>query len=354
MAAAGNDGPCTDCVGYPAAYDTVLAVSATTPSDALAGYSSTGPEVEITAPGGANDGNDSTSVLSTIPPESDDTDGDGYAYFVGTSMATPHVAGAAALVKAETSLTDNQQIIDRLKSTAEDVGLASNESGAGLLDAEAAVGSSSGGESAPAVDGLSVSEVETSDSDAEFHVAWDVSDADGDLSSVDLSLTDDTDGASEDSATVSVSGSSASWTTRLVAAGDDGSGNGYTVDLTVTDGAGNTASDSTSVSETESTNGAPAIDAYTVSEAGSPNPFAEMTADWTVSDGDGNLDSVVVDVVDADTGSVVDSSATNVSGSSASGSDSFKIKGRNESYDMVLTVTDGAGATDSATRTVTE
>jgi subtilisin len=171
VAAAGNDGPCTDRVGYPTAYDTVLAVSATTPSDTLAGYSSTGPEVEITAPGGANDGDDSTSVLSTIPSESEDTDGDGYAYFVGTSMLSPHVAGAAALVKAETSLTDNQQIIDRLKSSAKDIGLASHESGAGLLDAEAAVGSSSGGKSAPAVDGLSASEVETSDSDAEFDVA---------------------------------------------------------------------------------------------------------------------------------------------------------------------------------------
>lgn len=181
-----------------------------------------------------------------------------------------------------------------------------------------------------------------------------MSDADGDLSSVDLSLTDDTDGASEDSATLSVSESSASGTTRLVAAGDDGSGDGYTVDLTVTDGNGNSTTDSTSVSETESMNSAPVVDAYNVGEAGSPNPFAGITADWTVSDGDGNLDSVVVDVVNADTGSVVDSSTTDVSGSSASGSDSFNIKRRNETYDVVLTVTDGVGATDSATRTVTE
>jgi subtilisin len=139
-----------------------------------------------------------------------------------------------------------------------------------------------------------------------------------------------------------------------VAASDDGSGNGYTVDVTVTDGAGNTASDATSVSETASTNGAPVVDAYTVTEAGSPNPHAEITADWSVSDGDGNLESVLVEAVDADTGTVADASNTTVSGSSASGSDSFKIKGRGETYDVVLTVTDGAGATDSATRTVSE
>ena len=130
VAAAGNDGPCSDCVGYPAAYDTVMAVSATTPSDSLANYSSTGPQVEIAAPGGANDGVDSTSVYSSIPG--------GYAYFNGTSMACPHVAGAAGALMANGYT--NAETRSRLNSTAEDVGLASNESGSGLLDVAAALG----------------------------------------------------------------------------------------------------------------------------------------------------------------------------------------------------------------------
>ncbi|SFL11637.1 subtilisin [Halogranum rubrum] len=123
VGAAGNSGPCTDCVGYPAAYDTVMAVGSTTSSDGLSSFSSTGPEVEIAAPG--------SNIYSTIPGGSYDT-------FSGTSMATPHVAGAAGLLAATGS--SNTQIRSQLTSTAEDIGLASNESGSGLLDAAAAVG----------------------------------------------------------------------------------------------------------------------------------------------------------------------------------------------------------------------
>lgn len=155
VAAAGNPGNCSDCdcssactdcdVSFPAAYSTVIAVSATGPDDGLARYSAVGPEVELAAPGGYFcDDTDSTSILSTIPPESDDdestTDDDpGYAYFNGTSMASPHVAGVAGLVVAETSLSDNSAIRQHLQSTAEDIGLSSDKQGHGLVDAENAV-----------------------------------------------------------------------------------------------------------------------------------------------------------------------------------------------------------------------
>ena len=123
VAAAGNSGPCTDCVGYPAAYDTVMAVTATTPDDSLADFSSTGPEVEIAAPG--------KDIYSTYV-------GGGYETLSGTSMATPHVAGAGGQLM--TDGTTNAEARTRLTDTAEDVGLASNESGAGLLDVAAALG----------------------------------------------------------------------------------------------------------------------------------------------------------------------------------------------------------------------
>ncbi|MFC5970310.1 S8 family peptidase [Halomarina salina] len=122
VAAAGNSGPCSDCVGYPAAYDTVMAVSSTNESDGLSEFSSTGPEVEIAAPG--------SNINSTVPG--------GYAEFSGTSMACPHVAGAAGQLIADGSSASGTRT--QLKDTAEDVGLAENESGSGLLDVAASLG----------------------------------------------------------------------------------------------------------------------------------------------------------------------------------------------------------------------
>ncbi|UPW00215.1 S8 family peptidase [Halorussus gelatinilyticus] len=121
VAAAGNSGPCSDCVGYPAAYPETIAVSSTNSNDDLSSFSSTGPEVDIAAPG--------SDIYSTYV-------GGGYDTLSGTSMATPHVAGAAGILRSQG--LSNAQTKNRLLSTAENIGLASNESGAGLLDVEAA------------------------------------------------------------------------------------------------------------------------------------------------------------------------------------------------------------------------
>ncbi|WP_290809944.1 S8 family peptidase [Halovivax sp.] len=121
VAAAGNDG-CCDSVGYPAAYDSVVAVSSTNDGDDISSFSSRGPEVDIAAPG--------SDIYSTYINNSYDT-------LSGTSMACPHVAGAAAHLMADGD--SNTEARDRLFETAEDVGLSGNEGGHGLLDAEAAV-----------------------------------------------------------------------------------------------------------------------------------------------------------------------------------------------------------------------
>ncbi|MFC7080084.1 S8 family serine peptidase [Halorussus caseinilyticus] len=123
VAAAGNSGPCTDCVGYPAAYSEVMAVSSTASDDSLSDFSSTGPEVDIAAPG--------TDIYSSVA-------NGGYDTYSGTSMATPHVAGVAGQLASNGTTGSN--IRSTLANSAENIGLASNESGAGLLDAAAALG----------------------------------------------------------------------------------------------------------------------------------------------------------------------------------------------------------------------
>jgi subtilisin len=122
VAAAGNSGPCSDCVGYPAAYSEVIAVSSTASDDSLSSFSSTGSEVEVAAPG--------SDIRSTIPG--------GYDTFSGTSMACPHVSGAGGLLMANGASASDAR--STLQSSAEDIGLASNESGSGLLDAASALG----------------------------------------------------------------------------------------------------------------------------------------------------------------------------------------------------------------------
>jgi parallel beta-helix repeat protein len=105
VAAAGNEG--NDLENYPAAYEGVVAVTATDPSDYLAWFSSYGSWVELSAPG--------VGIYSTVL-------GNSYASWSGTSMACPHVSGVAALVWSQCTNLTNTAIRYILKQSADDLG----------------------------------------------------------------------------------------------------------------------------------------------------------------------------------------------------------------------------------------
>ncbi|MEK6480614.1 S8 family peptidase [Catalinimonas sp. 4WD22] len=105
VAAAGNGYGAP--VGYPAKYNSVIAVSAIDSNNALAEFSNKGDEIELCAPG--------ENVLSTKA-------GGGYVKYSGTSMACPHVAGAAAIAKGTHRYASNVSLRRLLALTADNLG----------------------------------------------------------------------------------------------------------------------------------------------------------------------------------------------------------------------------------------
>lgn len=137
IAAAGNAASSTP--NYPAAYPDALSVSAIGPDLALASYSSFGSTVDIAAPGGEGANGADHAVWSLLWDF--DAGAPTYVAFNGTSMATPHVSGVAALVLAASPGLTNAQLRDRLVDHAVDLGAAGPDDafGAGLVDANASV-----------------------------------------------------------------------------------------------------------------------------------------------------------------------------------------------------------------------
>jgi serine protease len=121
IAAAGNSGDST--MSYPASYDSVMSVAAVDSNKTRASFSQYNTQVEIAAPG--------VNVNSTLPNNS-------YAAWNGTSMATPHVSGVAALVWAHYPQCSSAQIRHAMNMTAEDKGSAGRDTqyGYGIVKAK--------------------------------------------------------------------------------------------------------------------------------------------------------------------------------------------------------------------------
>ncbi len=261
----GNKGGKNESTIYPAKFDSVIAVAATDDTDSRADFSSTGVDVELAAPGVDvySAWNDDTPYYGTavcnggvtsVPMTEGSTAttvdaGDCYKYGSGTSMASPHAAGTAALVMAAgvvdhtgDGVIDNRDVRAVLQGTAIDLGATGRDVqyGYGLVDAHAAVEAAGvDTNSAPIADAGADQTATDSDADGSEDVTLDGSasyDPDGSIASYEWS----------EGGSVIATGPTP---TVTLAVGD------HAITLTVTDDEDATGSDTVNISVTEESSG---------------------------------------------------------------------------------------------------
>lgn len=174
--------PVANPTEYPAAYDNVMAVAATGPSDGYAYYSQYGPHCDIAAPGGAMSYlQDPNGIYSTLPTYWVDLNDYGYLlnydYLQGTSMASPYVAGLAALVWSVDPTLTPDRVQGIIQDHAVDLGAPGWDAnyGWGRIDASAALWAAVPIPAAP-----TLSPIDNPENDGTYLVDWsDVADAIG-------------------------------------------------------------------------------------------------------------------------------------------------------------------------------
>ncbi|MFD7456989.1 MULTISPECIES: S8 family peptidase [unclassified Streptomyces] len=144
VVAAGNDNE--NVSGHsPGNCNNVISVAATSRTGAKASYSNYGSLVDISAPGGQTSTGTANGIYSTLNSGTKTPSTESYAYYQGTSMATPHIAGLAALMESANPALTPAQIESAIKSNARPLpGACSGGCGAGLADATKTVQAVSG------------------------------------------------------------------------------------------------------------------------------------------------------------------------------------------------------------------
>ena len=151
VVAAGNNN--TDASTFsPANCNGVISVAATGRNGSKAYYSNYGATVDVAAPGGSMLSAQTDGIVSTLNTGTKQAVADTYAFYQGTSMATPHVAGIAALMLSANPSMTPDQVESTLKSTTRAFPQTCTGCGTGIVDANAAVQAAMALASNPPVD----------------------------------------------------------------------------------------------------------------------------------------------------------------------------------------------------------
>jgi serine protease len=133
----------------PASCSGVITVAAVNRSGGRAYYSNFGPNVAVAAPGGDMRSSAADGILSTLNSGSTSPGADSFAYYQGTSMATPHVVGVVALMLSRNPSLSPDQVAAALKGSTRPFPATCAQCGTGIVDASAAVDAAGGTAATP-------------------------------------------------------------------------------------------------------------------------------------------------------------------------------------------------------------